>query len=158
MEYSVRVFVEGCVTVTIDADSVEEAKEKANEEVGEMDFGELSNIEWDAIDVEAEGGVNMRKTRFVIDTNEKTYEGYTDGTLWNGWECPWFTKEVADEMIRDFIKEGGEAKYDLEIDSYTFLGENWDSPDVFDGADVETEDGILHLYPIGAWCWIWDEV
>ena len=159
MEYSVRVFVEGCVTVTVDADSVEEAKEKANEEVGEMDFGELSNIEWDAIDAEAEGGgMNMRKTRFVIDTNEKTYEGYTDGTLWNGWECPWFTKEVADEMIRDFIKEGGKAKYDLETDSYTFLGENWGDEDVFDGSDVETEDGILHLYPIGAWCWIWDEV
>lgn len=52
MEYAVRVFVEGCVTVIVDADSIEEAKEKANEEVGEMDFGALSNIEWNAIDVE----------------------------------------------------------------------------------------------------------
>lgn len=100
----------------------------------------------------------MRKTRFVIDTNEDIYEGYTDGTLWNGWECPWFTKEVADKMVRDFIRDGGEAKYDPKTDSYTFLGENWGSKDVFDGDDVETEDGIQHLYPIGAWCWIWDEV
>lgn len=100
----------------------------------------------------------MRKTRFVIDTNEKTYEGYTDGTLWNGWECPWFTKEVAEEMIRDFIKEGGKAEYNSETDSYVFQAEEWDQADIFDGADVETEDGIQHLYPIGAWCWIWDEV
>lgn len=100
----------------------------------------------------------MRKTRFVIDSNEKSYEGYTDGALWNGWECPWFTKEVAEEMMRDFIKEGGEAKYNSETDSYTFLGENWGSADVFGGEDVDTEDGIQHLYPIGAWCWIWDEV
>jgi hypothetical protein len=104
------------------------------------------------------GRCKMRKTRFVIDTNEKTYEGYTDGTLWNGWECPWFTKEVAEEMMRDFIKEGGEAKYDSETDSYIFQAEEWDQPDVFDSADVRTEDGIQHLYPIGAWCWIWDEV
>lgn len=100
----------------------------------------------------------MRKTRFVIDTNEKTYEGYTDGRLWNGWECPWFTKEVVEEMMRDFIKEGGEAKYNSETDSYIFLGECWDEPDVFDGKDVETGNGVKHLYPIGAWCWIWDEV
>ena len=52
MKYYVRVLVEGCVTVIVDADSIEEAKEKANEGVGEIDFGELSNIEWDAIDVE----------------------------------------------------------------------------------------------------------
>ena len=100
----------------------------------------------------------MRKTRFVIDTNEKSYEGYTDGRLWNGWECPWFTKEVAEEMMRDLNKEGVAAKYDLETDSYIVQAEEWDQPDVFDGADVKTEDGVQHLYPIGAWCWIWDEV
>ena len=101
----------------------------------------------------------MRKTRFVIDCNEKTYEGYTDGRLWNGWECPWFTKEVADEMMRDFINDGGKAEYDSETDCYIFQTEGgWDQPDVFDGYDVNTEDGSMHLYPIGAWCWIWDEV
>lgn len=100
----------------------------------------------------------MRKTRFVIDTNEKTYEGYTDGTLWNGWECPWFTKEVAEEMMKDLNKEGVRTEYDEERDSYIVEVEQCDEPDVFDGADVVTEDGIKHLYPIGAWCWIWDEV
>ena len=100
----------------------------------------------------------MRKTRFVIDTNEKTYEGYTDGTLWNGWECPWFTKEVADEMMNDLRNEGVEAEYCEKTDSYIVKDDNNETQDVFDGAYVETEDGTLHLYPIGAWCWIWDEV
>jgi hypothetical protein len=99
----------------------------------------------------------MRKTRFVIDTNEKTYEGYTDGTLWNGWECPWFTKEVAEEMMGDLNKEGVRTEYNQETDSYIIEVE-FDEPDVFEGSDVVTEDGIKHLYPIGAWCWIWDEV
>lgn len=100
----------------------------------------------------------MRKTRFVIDTNEQTYEGYTDGRLWNGWECPWFTKEVADEMMRDLNKEGVETEYHHKTDSYIIKSEDWDEPDVFDGRDIITEDGPMHLYPIGAACWIWDEV
>ena len=74
-----------------------------------------------------------------------------------GWECPWFTKEVADEMMRDLNKEGVEAEYNPKTDSYIVQAEDWEGPDIFDGADVETEDGVLHLYPIGAWCWIWDE-
>ena len=60
----------------------------------------------------------MRKTRFVIDCNEKNYEGYTDGRLWNGWECPWFTKEVADEMMADLNAEGVETEYNFKTDSY----------------------------------------
>lgn len=100
----------------------------------------------------------MRKTRFVIDTNEKTYEGYTDGTLWNGWECPWFTKEVADEMMADLRNEGVETEYCEKTDSYIIKDDNNETPDVFDGAYVKTKDGVLHLYPVGAWCWIWDEV
>ena len=99
----------------------------------------------------------MRKTRFVICDNEKSYEGYTDGRLWNGWECPWFTKEVTEEIMRDLNKEGIETKYDLQTDAYIVECES-SEPDVFDGSDVKTEDGIQHLYPIGAWCWIWDEV
>lgn len=100
----------------------------------------------------------MRKTRFVIDTNEKSYEGYTDGRLWNGWECPWFTKEVTEEMMIDLNKEGVWTEYNQETDSYIIKSENCDEPDVFEGYDVVTEDGPMHLYPIGAWCWIWDEV
>ena len=41
--------------------------------------------------------------------------------------------------------------------TYTDLLTRTVQVDVFDGEDVETVDGIQHLYPIGAWCWIWDE-
>lgn len=99
----------------------------------------------------------MRKTKFVICDNKKNYEGYTDGTLWNGWECPWFTKEVTEEIMKDLNKEGVETEYNKDTDSYIVECEGSD-PDIFDGADIKTEDGIQHLYPIGAWCWIWDEI
>lgn len=99
----------------------------------------------------------MRKTRFEICDDERNYEGYTDGRLWNGWECPWFTKEVTEQIMRDLNSDGVETEYDAATDSYIIQVENCDQPDVFEGYDVETEDGIKHLYPIGAWCWIWDE-
>lgn len=35
----------------------------------------------------------MHKTAFEIDDNIAIYDGYTDGTHWNGWACPWFTRD-----------------------------------------------------------------
>lgn len=99
----------------------------------------------------------MRKTDFVICGDEKTYEGYTDGRLWNGWECPWFTREVAEEIMQDLNKLGVKTEYDMETDSY-IVHQIDDVADKYNGADIKTEDGLMHLYPIGGWCWIWDEV
>lgn len=99
----------------------------------------------------------MRKTKFNICDDERVYEGYTDGTLWNGWECPWFTKEVAEQIMKDLRGDGAETEYNENTDSYSVMLPD-SVEDVFDGEYVDTEDGVKHLYPIGAWCWIWDEV
>lgn len=99
----------------------------------------------------------MKRTKFTICDDERIYEGYTDGTLWNGWECPWFTKEVTEQIMQDLNKDDVKTEYDGERDSY-IVHQVDGEPDVFDGADVVTDDGIQRLYPIGAWCWIWDEV
>lgn len=40
----------------------------------------------------------MLESAFEIDDNIAIYNGYTDGTHWNGWACPWFTKETALEI------------------------------------------------------------
>ena len=111
--------------------------------------------------------MEMRKSRFGIDTNEEEFVGYTTGALWNGWATPYFTKEVADEIVkvnnkgcsydqRDQI--GYYAIYNAEKDQYEFYDPDLDEPDVFEGEDCETVDGKLHLYGIGAYCWIWDEI
>ena len=112
--------------------------------------------------------MEMRKTRFYIDTNEGEFEGYTTGYLWNGWATPYFTKEVADEILNsqnkaysDFgmDKDGCYAAYNAEKDQYEFYEpEYYDGPYTVEGEDCETVDGKLHLYGIGAACWIWDEV
>lgn len=98
----------------------------------------------------------MRKTKFSICDDQRIYEGYTDGRRWNGWECPWFTREVAEQIMKDLNSDDVKTEYDEKADTYIV---HWceGTDDVFDGADMNTEDGIKHLYPIGAGCWIWDE-
>ena len=111
--------------------------------------------------------MEMRKSRFCIDSNEGEFVGYTTGYLWNGWATPYFTKEVADEILKrnnqvyidnGMSKEGYYAVYNAEKDQYEFYDPNLDEPDVFEGEYCETVDGRLHLYGIGAYCWIWDEI
>ena len=111
--------------------------------------------------------MEMRKTRFGIDSNDGEFVGYTTGYLWNGWATPYFTKEVADEILKinnqvyisyGMDKEGYYAVYNAEKDQYEFYEPNYDGPYTVEGEDRETVDGKLHLYGIGAYCWIWDEL
>lgn len=51
MRFSVVVSVRGTVYAEIEADSPKEAKQIAEEEVSEMDFNRLENIDWDVVDV-----------------------------------------------------------------------------------------------------------
>lgn len=57
MKYIVSVAVNGRVYVEIDAKNFEEAKKKANNEVGFLDFNRLQCIEWEAVNAEDENGV-----------------------------------------------------------------------------------------------------
>ena len=111
--------------------------------------------------------MEMRKARFGIDSREEEFVGYTTGALWNGWATPYFTKEVADEIVKtqnesyiewQMDKDGYRAIYNAEKDQYEFYDPDLDEPEVYEGEDCETVDGKLHLYGIGAYCWIWDEI
>ena len=97
----------------------------------------------------------MRKAKFTIDGFDAVFEGYTDGTYWNGWAKPWFTKEVGDRIVKANNSVNGLAyhmSYNAKTDSFIRLDEDFE-PEVYQGVDI---DG-LHLYPIGNMCWIWDE-
>ena len=49
MKYIVTVRVDGYVSVPVDAENEDAAKHIAAEEVGEMDFGILRDIEWEPL-------------------------------------------------------------------------------------------------------------
>lgn len=99
----------------------------------------------------------MKKSLFTIDSVEAIFEGYTDGRHWNGWACPYFTKKVADEIMRvnneSYCGVAYQMRYDEKQDAF-IQEDGYDEPYVIEGIDI---DG-LHLYPIGTMCWIWDDL
>ena len=63
-----------------------------------------------------------KKAQFTIECGPK-FDGITDGTLWNGWACPWFTletmraiKEWVNDGINDPIEVEGDKVFDVYID------------------------------------------
>lgn len=56
VKYYVRFKIDARYTVEIEADNLEEAREKANDEYIDADFGEAEDINGEAISVEDEDG------------------------------------------------------------------------------------------------------
>ena len=100
----------------------------------------------------------MRKALFQIDGGP-VYTGYTNGDRWNGWATPYFTLEEAQRLQAEFNQgDGLRMFYDCQADKFILQYEDDDEPYVWKGEDIQTVDGKLHLYGIGAYSHIWDEV
>ena len=77
--------------------------------------------------------------------------------FWNGWNCPYFTKEVADEIV-DHFADPAILRYDEGNDVYVYYNENMDETDYYEPTEIIAPDGIRKVYPIGSWFWTWEEV
>lgn len=101
----------------------------------------------------------MRKSLFQIDDGP-VYIGYTSGARWNGWATPYFTLEEAQKIQAEFSRgDGLRMFYDCQADKFILQYEDDDNePYIWEGEDIQTVDGIKHLYGIGAYSHIWDEL
>ena len=99
----------------------------------------------------------MRKALFTI-SDGPVYIGYTNGDLWNGWATPYFTLEEAQKIQTEF-SQGTDFPmlYDVAKDEFRIKYDD-DEPYIWKGEDIQTVDGELHLYGIGAYSHIWDEL
>lgn len=101
----------------------------------------------------------MRKSAFAIDASPHAYIGYTSGRTWNGWATPYFTYEEAQKLQAEFSEGAGSPMlYDVAKDEFRLKYEDDDEPYIWKGEDIQTVDGIKHLYGIGAYSHIWDEL
>lgn len=114
---------------------------------------------------------DMPLTKFKVSVDGiPTFDGYDLHTTWNGWVCPAFEKLEADKImkfINDKMPEDYEIEYDANKDAFIETIHEYDAdvsskePDAnkvfYLGKDHQTEDGVKHLYPIGAWEWTWYE-
>ena len=102
----------------------------------------------------------LKQKIFVINDFEYPHIGYTNGDRWNGWATPYFEFAEAIAIMQEYNAEDHESPIVYNEETDTFYVEEMGG---FDGAswkgiDCQTEEGIKHLYGIGAYSWIWDDV
>ena len=101
----------------------------------------------------------MKKSVFTVDGFADAYIGYTRGDRWNGWATPYFEKEEAIRVMQGYNKCSDEVEkmtYDEENDIFITWIEGYNDYEYWKGEDIQTEDGVKHLYGIGAYSWVWD--
>ena len=68
----------------------------------------------------------MKLTKFQIE-DDKIFQGFSDGSTWNGWSNPYFTLEVAKEVLNYYQNQSSVEsreqwkEFKLEVDK-TFMG------------------------------------
>ena len=104
--------------------------------------------------------LNMRRAKFKIELlGYESFEGFTKDEKWNGWNCPYFTFEPAQKILRTYntlhsiIGQKNLAYYDAAADAFVFPSNDEEEPEIFAAI---TENGQKY-YPVGAFCWIWEE-
>lgn len=101
----------------------------------------------------------MYKTIFTIDGIAPAYIGYTSGRLWNGWATPYFEIAEALQVMADYNKNTDRPMlYDEKTDSFRVAETEYTDEEIWKGKNIVTDDGIKHLYGIGAFSWVWDAV
>ena len=103
----------------------------------------------------------IHTAKFVMDSlPEMIFEGYSDGSDWNGWACPLFLKSEAERILAASEANGFRWHYDREQDAFTVRSDD-DSedsaPEIFAGTTVNINGNEIRLYGVGAYSWIWEE-
>jgi hypothetical protein len=80
----------------------------------------------------------MYKSKFTLSDDTEEFEGYTDGSLWNGWANVLFTKEQMEAFLNS-------TPYDYH---FTELGVvvHWDDKEeLFYSSPIPTDSGDILL-------------
>jgi len=111
----------------------------------------------------ADGTLNLTPTRFWLDSViEPPVDGFTAGARWNGWACPYFTREQADRVVELSNAANNSEDADVRIivtwdearQAYIIVDGQY--PDEEDVMDAVVVDGVAY-YCIGGWSWCWME-
>jgi hypothetical protein len=93
---------------------------------------------------------------FCIDGVEGEFQGWSDGSVWNGWDKPFFSMDVSVQVLKAF---GCFWEYDAGKDVFIVKTDSCEDAEEFAGISLELADGgRVHAYPVGAGSWIWERV
>lgn len=85
--------------------------------------------------------------------DEVTLQAYSDGTRWNGWAMPCFTREVALQLTALMPI----VRYDEARDAFVATIDE-DEEELFRSRVVRVGNQEVITYPIGSGSWCWEEL
>ena len=94
-----------------------------------------------------------RKGRFGFDSEaEYPYVGYTSGQRWNGWECPWFELDEAQQIVADCSHAG--SKYNPDKDCFEQRDYADDEVYALPAQSILVDGKYIRVYiVVDEWCW-----
>lgn len=98
--------------------------------------------------------INSDKVLLCIDADKGIFEGYSMGSSFNGWHCPYFPKDVADFIINAYDSSDSRMDYLDEKDTYIVRYKDGTKSE-YAGTDCLVNGEIKHLYPMGNFEWTW---
>ena len=99
----------------------------------------------------------MHKLIFTTNGFEHPHIGYTEGKRWNGWATPYFEVDEALAIMEEFNKQADDPIMYVEAND-TFIHKVADDEiETWKGRNYQTDEGIKHLYGIGAYAWTWED-
>jgi hypothetical protein len=88
------------------------------------------------------------------------FEGYSDGSDWNGWACPYFEKAEAERVLAASEPNGFVWQFDETQDAFVVRNSNDDEeyePEIFEGTILNIDGNMVKVYIVGGYSWIWEE-
>lgn len=101
----------------------------------------------------------MIRKNFILEGVEGMFAGYTDGSLWNGFENPWFDEDTTIKILNALVAQNDSSQsYEWEYTSKDHSFKLWwfegsikvDEFEVF--APQSLPEGNLYAWGWG-WCW-----
>lgn len=97
----------------------------------------------------------FRRGRFVLADSGETFEGWSNGGLWNGWEMPRLERAVGERLLA-WLGDA-RAKFDADRDAFVTVSQDGEE-EVWGAEAITITDGsCVRAYPVGAGAWIWEE-
>ena len=111
----------------------------------------------------AEPQIVFYKARFALEDWFGPFDGWTTDKRWNGWACPYFEFDTAMRMVDVWNQlafddcEAYMAQYDENRDEFCFADGGFEEWDRYSPRTIEAEGRRIKVYPIGAYCWTWED-
>lgn len=98
-------------------------------------------------------------SEFCLDAISGVFEGYTDDVTWNGWACPCFTRDIAEQILSASTANGYSYNYDEQRGFIVKHQDDYDSvPETFAAQIIEVNGQSFEVFAIGAYSWTWEPV